>query len=335
MNLLFFGAGAVNLSLIGWLGQKGIQSTLLARGSSHEFLSQNDLKWSMANGGPTGLARPTVISSLYQCPRPDAVVIGTKAYHLEAVCQHVSEVYGRNMPVLALQNGVEHLPVLLNYFDRVVLASVWYNSHRPTVGQVVAVNHGPISLAAANPTSEEILNKLAVHFTSALPVVVAPSARDMLLCKLVVNLTNSAVSLTGANQNSTQKDHSLQKLVSAMLFEGVKVLKKIGVKEIAVPGAPKWWLMQLNYTLPAWATSPIFKIKMAKMSISSMAQDLVSHPELTEIEEINGAFVRLAQAHRVPVPVNERVLEMCRQRFGQSFRPMPAAEVWRAASTAL
>lgn len=334
MNLLFFGAGAVNLSLIGWLEQKGLHTTLLARGPWFEHLSKTKLHWSTTDTCQSGIAQPEVISSLGQCPTPDAVVIGTKAYHLEAVCQQLNEVYGPKMPVVAVQNGIDHLPALLKHFDQVVVASVWFNCRRPSIGEVAAVSRGPISLAAANARSDKLMNKLAAHFNRALPVVKAPSARDMLLCKLVVNLTNSAVSLTRAGQSHSSPDRSLQKLVSAMLFEGVSVLRKIGVNELAVPGAPKWRLIELNHRLPTWATAPIFRKKMAKMSLSSMAQDLLAHPDLTELDEINGAFVRLAHQNGVAVPVNERVFALCRQKFGHGFRPMPAEEVWRAASTA-
>ena len=327
MNVLFIGAGAVNLSLIGWSDPSTITSFLLARGSATVAIASGGVKWRMGDGSAQGSAHPRVISHLRECPRPDAVVIGVKAYDLATVARQVADAFGTDMPMVALQNGVGHLPLLNSIFSRTVYVSVWYNSRKEGADTVVAMSRGPISLAPGTIGAEIFSVSLAQMLGVTLPVVRVNSANDMLRCKLVVNLSNSLVSLIGLHRAGTESPSALQQVLSAMLFEGITVLRAAGIQEVKVPGAPTWLLIALNRKLPTFITAPIFRKKLAKMSVSSMAQDLDAHPQHTELEEINGAFVRWAGELGVPVPVNKAVLALCRERFGHGFAPMSMAEV--------
>jgi len=327
MKVLFIGAGAVNLSLIGWADPSRIESYLLARGAAADMIGSAGMTWWMHDGTATGTAHPKLIRSLSECSATDMVVIGVKAYHLRSMAEEVAAAYGRDVVVLALQNGIEHLEVLNGVFSRTVYMSVWYNTRKEDSRTVVAVSRGPISIAPGNVGGASAAAALAQAFSDQIPVIQTSSALDMLRCKLVINLSNSLVSLIALHRNGTEDPRALQRILASMLYEGLQVLKAAGVEEVRVPGAPSWLLISLNHRLPAFLTAPIFKRKLAKMSVSSMAQDLDAHPENTELEEINGAFVRWADVCRVPVPVNRAILGLCRKRFGQGFKPMSIKEV--------
>jgi 2-dehydropantoate 2-reductase len=334
MTVLFIGAGAVNLSLIAWADQSRTKTYLLARGAAADLISADGVAWRMHDGSASGTARPTMIRSLGECSDPDMVVIGVKAYDLPLVAQEVAAAFGPDVPVVSLQNGVEHRKVLNSIFSRTVLMSVWYNARKEDARTVVAVSRGPISIAPGNPGGLLAATELTGAYGDRMPVVLAPSALDMLRCKLVINLSNSLVSLIGLHRSGTEDPRTLQRILAAMLYEGLTVLRTAGVEEVRVPGAPTWLLISLNHRLPAIVTAPIFRRKLAKMSVSSMAQDLDAHPESTELEEINGAFVHWADELKVPVPVNKAVLSLCRQRFGQGFVPMSMTEVAAALTSA-
>lgn len=327
MRVLFIGAGAVNLSLIGWADQTRTETYVLARGAAADAIRSDGMVWQMHDGSASGTAHPEVIRTLGECIDPDLVVIGVKAYDLYDMALQVAAEFGPHVAVVSLQNGVEHLQVLNDIFTRTVLMSVWYNTRKRDARTVVAVSRGPISVAPGNPGGTTAAAALSHAISDQLPVIHAPSALDMLRCKLVINLSNSLVSLIALHRNGTEDQRALQRILAAMLYEGVQVLRAAGVEEVRVPGAPSWLLITLNHRLPAFVTAPIFRRKLAKMSVSSMAQDLDSHPENTELEEINGAFVRWADELNVPVPVNKVVLSLCRERFGQGFGPMSITEV--------
>ena len=54
----------------------------------------------------------------------------------------------------------------------------------------------------------------------------------------------------------------------------------------------------------------------------------------SELESINGYFLRLAERHGVKAPFSRAVYELCKQRFNAAsgFEPMDIRDVWAAAA---
>ena len=157
------------------------------------------------------------------------------------------------------------------------------------------------------------------------------SLEDVVHTKLVLNLTNSFTTLIGHTLRPVSSMDLVQRTLSGLLREGVEVVREAGFKEHKIPGLPSWTLIRLSATLPPWLTRGLFRRNLAKMVISSMAQDVIvrGRPD-TELDSINGYLVRLADEHGVKAPVNRAVYAICAREFARpGFEPMDVAEVWR------
>ena len=89
--------------------------------------------------------------------------------------------------------------------------------------------------------------------------------------------------------------------------------------------------------LPQFITRGIFNKNAKKMVISSMAQDIIQRGgHDSELETINGHFIKLADQNNIQAPYIKTIYELCKREFARdTFKPMDVKEVWAAVSRAL
>ena len=116
------------------------------------------------------------------------------------------------------------------------------------------------------------------------------------------------------------------------MYEGIKVLQAMGVKEYKAGDMPTWSKIKASATLPDFITMGIFKKSLAKMVLSSMAQDILQRKAgISELDSLLGEFVRLADEHKVPAPYNKAVYRLCKEEFKKpDFKPLTEEQVWKA-----
>ena len=116
------------------------------------------------------------------------------------------------------------------------------------------------------------------------------------------------------------------------MYEGIKVLQAMGVQEYKAPNMPAWSKIKASATLPDFLTMGIFRKNLAKMVLSSMAQDILQRKTgVSEIDSLLGEFVRLADQHKVCAPYNKAVYKLCKEEFAKrEFKPLTEEQVWQA-----
>ncbi len=148
---------------------------------------------------------------------------------------------------------------------------------------------------------------------------------------MIVNLTNSLTTLIGHTIKEISDPGIFQKLLTNLTYEGSRIVKAAGYKECKLGGMPSWLLMKTAATLPQFLTKRAFEKNVKKMVISSMAQDIIQRGgSESELESINGYFLKMADANGVKVPYNRTIYEMCKKEFNKpSFQPLDVKDVWR------
>ncbi len=123
---------------------------------------------------------------------------------------------------------------------------------------------------------------------------------------------------------------AFQKLLTNLTYEGVRIVRAAGYKECKLGGMPPWVLMMAGTKLPPFFTRRPFKKNVAKMVISSMAQDILQKKgSESELEALNGHFLSLAGKHGIQTPYNTTVYELCKHEFAKpEFVPMDVKTVW-------
>lgn len=321
--MLFIGSGAVNLSVAGWLRPYVDELSFLVRTPDNELISKGKFRckygdddWKEFDCSAT--------SEISELTVPDIVIVGVKSYALEEVCVNIVDAFGFNIPVVSVLNGVRHIEVLEKKFKRVILATIFYNAYRLSPSEAIVLSG---SIALSSNTDCKTIGRLNTVLSKSIPITVVDKPTDVAYCKLVMNLGNALLTMVAYHDNRNRDLKELQQLTANMMWEGVRVLKKHGIKEVKVPNLPSWMLLRLSVTLPSFIVVPIFKKKMEISAINSMAQDLASGSDKTELEDLNGYLVSLAERLNVEVPYNKGVYQLFKKWNAKGAQPLTPAAV--------
>lgn len=323
-HILFYGSGAVNLSLMGWLARPELKMTVLAREASASVLEKNLVQ--VLCRGILSEARPVVVTDLAMAEKPDLIVIGVKAYALNEAVAVILQHYGREMPVLSVLNGVRHVDLLTSKFTNACFATICYNAFRTSPSRAEAMSRGPVVVACSRAADKQVKRKVFEMFKGRVEAVQMSDANDAACNKLIINLANALMTIVAFHDHRERELKELQHITANLMWEGVQVMRAQGVKDVQVPGLPSWTMLKLSRALPQFITVPIFRKKMAVSAINSMAQDIAAGTQ-TEIEELNGHFLSLAKKTGIKVPYNEAVYNLFKEWAASGSAAMPPSAV--------
>jgi 2-dehydropantoate 2-reductase len=333
LSFVVVGAGAIGSSVTGWIAPKYDRLFLLARGESAEAIKNEGLKFYLkgeeANAAPIGVK---VVESLSDVSNPDIIVIAVKNYDLEATAATLRMQLGTHQPiVVALQNGVENQRVLPRYFTRIIYGVVCFNAWRDAPGRVGHQKRGNIILGTVRNDFQAEQQQVAAILRLGLDCNLTDRLQDAVHCKLAVNLTNALTALVGFQEQSNRFSGALAHMSSRLIWEGIQVIKANGFKEHELGGIPSWSAIRISAMLPGFVTSIFYRFAVREeLGPNSTAQDLSAGKITTELEYLNGYMLNLAQKAGLPMPINQAIYEIAKERFGPRFQPMAETELLAA-----
>lgn len=118
MRTLIVGAGATGGYYGGRMVQAGRDVTFLVRGERMRQIQQNGLQLVSRNGDATVHPGLITVEQLPDAGVFDVVLVGTKAYSLEAAMGDFAPALGPETVVLPVLNGIRHIDTLAERFGR-------------------------------------------------------------------------------------------------------------------------------------------------------------------------------------------------------------------------
>jgi 2-dehydropantoate 2-reductase len=333
-TIVVYGAGSVGSSLGGWLAPHCPGLSLLSRGEHRTAMKKNGLVVFVKGEAnrPDPLPVP-VIASLSARPDTEIVILAVKNYGLDAAARDIKRELRGEPLIVALQNGVENQKVLPRYFTRVIYGIVCYNSWREGPGIVGTNLRGPIVLGVPenDPARAGDLRDVRDILRLGCDVTVTERFTDAAITKMVINLTNSVLTLVGHPTRPIRSIRALKRIAFGVILEGQRIARVAGHREAKLPGMPRWREIRLASLLPDSISDRGFQNTLGRVGINSMGQDiLVFGRGDTELETLTGWFVKRADELSVPAPYNRTIYDLCRERFGaRPFVPMDETEVWQ------
>ena len=300
-------------------------TSFLVRTSDNELIRTQAFQCSLPGDKNFRVYTCKAFSSIEQADEPDLVVVGVKSYSLNGVLDQIEATFGNQIPIMSVLNGVRHVQTLKGRFPNAMFATIAFNAYRTSPIAAVAVG-GTVGLSAFDPKNL-VLEAVFKILKRKIKVSMVKDPFDAAHCKLVPNLGNALLTLIGFHENRKQEFEVVQKLYTEMMWEGVQVLRKSGVKETHIPGMPRWILLWLTRTLPSKFTLPLFEKKMEASTINSMAQDLENGTGKTEFEDINGYFVKMADKVGMEVPYNRAIYQIFDEWIKSESQPLKPSEV--------
>jgi 2-dehydropantoate 2-reductase len=290
MRIAVVGAGAMG-SIFGARFAQAGHDTVLVDVAAPLVERINDAGVTVVRGDEETVTRVPATSDTASVGPVDLVVVCVKCYHTESAAELARPLVGPDTVVASLQNGWGNGDVLAAAFPpEQVVVGVTYNSGTVLdVGRVAHPGVGPTTMGpfadGATAGAELLARALA---DGGLEAAVAVPVRPEIWKKLILNAaTLPTAALTGMNAGALTAHAEMRALVTDTAREAVAVARALGY-EIDEEERVAYIHGLLERAGPTKA---------------SMLQDFEAGRR-TEIDVINGAVVRAADEHGVPVPLN-------------------------------
>ena len=317
LNWLVFGAGAIGTYIGGSLAlhkRKEQSVVFLERPEIAAQVRLHNLRLRL-DGEEHLLPDPRITGSLSEALAVgpfDIAVLALKSYDTKAFLDGLGEQADLLPPILCLQNGVENEPLLAATLgeQRVIAGTVTSAVGRLGPGDIILERRRGIGIARGHPLSERI-------YAEFIPVGLNPRlydrALDMkwskMLTNLLANATSAILNLTPAQIFAHPGLYNLER---QQLREALRVMKKLGIRVVSLPGTPVRLLAFAVKTLPAPVARPLLQRAVGKgrgEKMPSFHIDLYNGRKQSEVDYLNGAVVRFGAQVGVPTPVNRLLNE--------------------------
>lgn len=321
MRVAVIGAGAVGGLLAALLDRAGHDVEVTARGAHLDAIRAAGIV--LDGGYGSHVARVTAAETLTR--RPDLAILATKAQDAGAALRANAGMLA-GVPVLVVQNGLDgirvasaELPASPLLGGLALFATSYLSPGRITVTAAL-----PIAVGAATAAPAE-LERVVALLREALPVEVLPDLEGATWTKLLINHVNALPALTDLSVQQTVADPRLLRILAASLRETVRLANAIGVRFATLQGLPGWALPWLGRG-PLWLAARLPVLLARRMGdVPNPASTLQSirRGQLTEIDSLNGAVVRVAREHGRTAPVNAALVQLVHEveRTGAFLTP--------------
>ncbi|SHJ31534.1 ketopantoate reductase [Shimia gijangensis] len=312
-HIVVAGAGSVGCFVGGMLARGAHHVTLLLRPRMAEELLRQGLNLTDFQGLDEDLSPDLfALASDPAClEKADVILVTVKSGDTEEMGHLIRRHARKDTIVVSLQNGIGNAGVLKELLPDLdvragmvpfsVAAIEGGRFHRGTSGDIV-IEKGP--------------NHLARHLSvQGLAFHERKSMTELQWGKLIVNLNNALIALSGLTLKEELNSMVWRRLMSDQIREALRVLEAAGIR--AVP--PMSTRMPIRF-LPKILRlpSPLFnRVARAMLTIdpharSSMWDDL-EMGRRTEVEELQGVIVELGNKEKIKTPINKRVAQLVRE----------------------
>ena len=303
MNITVIGPGAIGCLLAAYLTRAGAEVSLLDYRLKRVTLLQDR---GIAVDGERETFHTPIKATAYltEIRSTDIFILCVKASDTAAVAATLKDAIPPESHLLTLQNGMGNREKLSESFgsDRVFAGATSHGATLLEVGRVRHAGYGEIWLggtsgSSSSQASQAILQNLAATMNRAgLQAHVVDDIESILWSKLVVNVgINALTAILGVPNGELIKTPTCQKIMDRAVAEAVQVASGCGIK-LQLPEEIERVRAVCNSTA---------------VNISSMLQD-VQRQKKTEIDQINGAVVRMAASLGMASPVNEVLTALVR-----------------------
>ena len=306
------GAGSIGCWVGGRLAATKKDVMFVGRPRVRDELAAHDLVTIDLAGARAVASRADVVvaTEVSALSDRDVVLVAVKSGQTAAVGETLASVLPRGAMVVSLQNGLRNVEVLRKQLPEqvVVGAIVGFNVvpkepgtyRQATAGTIILENKGDPRVTA-----------LAQALRDAdVDVDVVTDVRAHQWAKLVMNLNNAVSALSDAPSRDLVFVPGYRRIVAAIVGEAIGVMRVAKVRPAKLRGIPVR-LFPILLRLP----TPLVKlVARAQLQIdpdarSSMWEDL-ARGRRTEVDDLNGEIVRLAEGCGTDAPLNRRIVEL-------------------------
>jgi 2-dehydropantoate 2-reductase len=313
LNIMVFGAGAIGTYIGGALAAQGHRLVFLEQPAALEALRKNGLRLDMSIASQPVLNIPpaaltfaaSLEEALFYGPF-DFAIFALKSFDTAAAVEAMRPFVGRMPPVLCLSNGVDNEQVLEAALGagQVITGTVTSSVGRRAAGDIVLERVRGVGVAEGHPLALFVAGALN---EAGLNARLIRRAADMKWSKMLTNLpANATAAILNLNATEVFAHPGLFHLEMEMLREALKVMRRLGIRVVDLPGVPVR-LLALGTRLPGFIARPLMRKAVGGGRGGKMPSfhiDLYSGRGKSEVDWLNGAVARYGDKAGVKTPVN-------------------------------
>lgn len=310
------GAGSIGCYVGGCLALAGRKVDFLGRGRILGALRKDGLRVSELDGrdrriDPAALAATD--DPAIALRDADIILVTVKSGATGEMAAMIAAHARSDAIVLSLQNGIDNADKLRAEppARRVLAGMVPFNVVQSPDGEAPLRVHrasgGKVMIEDGVPGLAALLD------VEGLGVETHTDMKAVLWSKLLMNLNNALVALSGLPLTSELADRRWRFILAGQIEEALAAMKATGIQPARITALPPSLLPKV-LKLP----NPLFGLLARRMlaidpeARSSMWDDL-QRGRPTEIDELQGAVLRLASQAHMPAPTIERIVALVRR----------------------
>ncbi len=293
-QVMMVGAGSVGGFFGAHLAKHNPNVSFLLRPRTLAAVRQWGLTIRSASG--TFTVRPPAAADPRELPGPDLIILGVKAYDLDATLTQLEPILTERTVILTLQNGVDTEDRIIARLKRdcVVGGVAFIYSKIAEPGVIDHYKKGSVAIGELmGHESERLLKIRDLFVSSGIPCQVSKDIRRSKWEKMCWNCVFNPLTVIVDDKVAKALDHP----------EMLGVIHQIVGEVAAVSAAVKVPLA------PEMADKVVRWTQEIRDIHTSMYDDWKAGRP-TEIDALNGMIVRLGREHSIPTPVNEALTAM-------------------------
>lgn len=322
-EIAVIGAGAIGSLVGGLLAHHAHRVVLIGRHDHVTAINRNRLHIDGVAGTFDVNIRAVEALNFH----PDLTLVTVKNQDVEAACRTIKPYMGAG-PVVMMQNGVTGTETAAAVFgcDPIIGCTLLLNARFLSPGCVSFANQAPIVIGRAFGPNDEAVAQLRLLLGQVAATTISSDIRGVQWTKLLINaVSNSLDGMTGLNFNTCLQYPEMRRIAVLILKEAIGLMNRAHIRPAPIPGLPSAFFRFMP-RLPTPIAMQLFKLAAkAKTSgeIKTSTLQSLLKGKATEIDYLNGEFVRLGQRLGMPAPVNAKVVELIHtiERCGKFYAP--------------
>lgn len=309
MRVGVIGAGAVGGAIAALLARAGHDVEVTARGAHLDAILESGIHLTGAWGDYTAhVAAGEVLRRA-----PELAIVTTKAQDaVVAIRENIALL--RGIPVVVVQNGLDGISAAAAAAPRsdIVGGLATFASSYLSPGQVTVTAGGPSYLGVAAEVSDVPARYAARTLGAVMPITVIPNFAGAQWTKLVINQVNALPAITGLSVQEVVGDGRLRRIMTASMRECVRTALRSRVRFEPLQGLGHGGL-RLFAALPLWIGQLLPVLMTRRMGSTpnpGSTLQSIRRGQATEIDYLNGAVVRAAEAIGRTAPVNDLLVRL-------------------------
>jgi 2-dehydropantoate 2-reductase len=309
MKIAVIGAGAIGGLVAGYLKFKGDEVSLIGRDEAVSAIRKNGLHIS----GTRGNIRVNIEVSDCLSEAPELAILTVKTQDCDKAIRENLRLL-KHSYVLTTQNGVQADALVARHINphQVISSIIMFGSTYLEPGKIVHNFEGPWVIGAYRDLPSEKLAEVRTLLSKSFPIVVSDNITASKYLKIFINASNCIPAILGVSIQEAFSDLEISRISVAIWKEGLEVVKKARVELAPLPDFPVERVSRLTAMHPQEAAK-IFSNMMTNLSLEPLYGSIlqsIKRNRPSEIDYINGEFLKLARRHKTDAPLNKKLVEM-------------------------